>query len=210
MTHESRIRVLCVDDHPIVRDGLEVVIGHQDDMEVVGAAATGEEAIDLYPKCRPDVTLLDLRLPGMTGLETIRAIRRLDPDARITVLTMYRGDEDIYRALTAGAAACLFKDATSADLIRVIREVHAGGSPLDPQVRALMTARARKPALTPREIEIVALVAEGLRNRDIAEQLGVSEETVGVHLRNIFTKLGVNDRTAAVSVSVRRGIIHID
>jgi two-component system, NarL family, response regulator len=210
MTAEPRIRVLCVDDHPIVREGLELIIGQQSDMEVVGSAATGEEALDVFTRSRPDVTLMDLRLPGMTGLETIRAIRQLDANARVAVLTMYQGDEDVYRALEAGAAACLFKDTLSKDLIRVVREVYAGRSPLDPHVAALLEERARKPRLTPREVEIVALVAEGLRNREIATQLGVSDETVGVHLRNIFAKLDVNDRTAAVNVSLRRGIIHLD
>ena len=210
MTPSPRIRVLCVDDHPIVREGLELIIARQLDMEIVGSAASGEEALDVFARSRPDVTLMDLRLPGMTGLEAIRAIRRLDAHARIVVLTMYHGDEDVYRALEAGAAACLFKDTLSKDLIRVVREVCAGESPLDPEVKALLDQRAKRPALTARETEIITLVADGMRNREIADQLGVSDETVGVHLRNIFAKLDVNDRTAAVNVSLRRGIIHID
>ena len=210
MTTPQRLRVLCVDDHPIMRDGLELVIGRQPDMEIVGSASTGEEALDVFARSRPDVTLMDLRLPGITGLETIRAIRRLDGQARIVVLTMYQGDEDVYRALEAGAAACLFKDTLSKDLIRVIREVCSGGSSLEPQVKAILDQRARMPALTAREVEIIKLVAEGLRNREVAGELHVSEKTVGVHLRNIFAKLNVNDRTSAVSVSLRRGIIHLD
>jgi len=207
---QQRIRVLCVDDHPIMREGLEIIIERQTDMEIVGSASTGEEALDVFRHSHPDVTLMDLRLPGITGLETIRAIRRLDAEARIVVLTMYQGDEDVYRALEAGASACLFKDTLSKDLIRVIREVCAGGSPLGPHVRALLDQRARTPTLTAREVEIIELVAEGMRNREVAEQLHVSEETVGVHLRNIFAKLNVNDRTSAVNVSLRRGIIHLD
>ena len=204
-----KIRVLCVDDHRIVREGIGLIISRQTDMEVVGSAATGEEALELFRTTRPDITLMDLQLPLMTGLETIRAIRQERPDARIIVLTMYQGDEDIYRALSAGAATYLLKDTLSDDLIEVVREVHAGRKPLGDDVKARLDERAAAPTLTPREIQVMELVAEGRRNKEIAVVLGISEETVQVHLKNIFAKLKVSERTAALNVALRRGIVHI-
>jgi two-component system NarL family response regulator len=201
--------VLCTDDHRIVREGIALIINRQLDMEVVASAASGEEALDLFRAHRPDVTLMDLQLGGMSGLETIRAIRRLQPTARIVVLTMYQGDEDIYRALKAGAAAYLLKDTLSDDLIRVIREVHTGEASPSEAVEARLAARASRPTLTPREIQVLELIAEGMRNREIGKVLGVTEETVDVHVKNIRAKLDVNDRTAAVKVAIKRGIIHI-
>ena len=203
------IRVMCVDDHRIVRDGLTVIINRERDMQVVASASTGEEAIAAFQRERPDVTLMDLQLPRMTGLETIQQLRRHDPDARIIVLTMYQGDEDIYRALAAGAATYLLKDTLSDDLIRFIREVHAGRRPIREDVRAALDERASAPTLTPREIRVMELVAEGRRNKEIASSLAISEETVQVHLRNIFAKLKVSERTAALNVAIRRGIVHI-
>ena len=203
------IRVMCVDDHRIVRDGLTVIINRERDMQVVASASTGEEAIAAFQRERPDVTLMDLQLPRMTGLETIQQLRRHDPDARIIVLTMYQGDEDIYRALAAGAATYLLKDTLSDDLIRFIREVHAGRRPIREDVRAALDERASAPTLTPREIRVMELVAEGRRNKEIAASLAISEETVQVHLRNIFAKLKVSERTAALNVAIRRGIVHI-
>lgn len=178
-------------------------------MEVVASATSGEEAVALFGEHRPDITLMDLQLGPMSGVEAIRAIRRLQPEARIVVLTMYQGDEDIYRALQAGAVAYLLKDTLSDDLIRVIREVHAGAAPSSAAVEAGLAARAARPTLTPREIQVLELIAEGMRNREIAQVLRVSEETVDVHVKNIRTKLDVDDRTAAVNVAIRRGIIHI-
>jgi DNA-binding NarL/FixJ family response regulator len=206
---KSRIRVLCVDDHRIVREGIGLIIARQADMEVVGSAATGEEAVLLFKRERPDVTLMDLQLPAMSGLDAIRSIRREDAEARIIVLTMYQGDEDIHRALSAGATTYLLKDTLSDDLIRFVREVHAGRSPIRADVKARLDERAGQPTLTPREVQVMELVSEGRRNKEIATLLGISEETVQVHLKNIFAKLKVGERTAAVNVALRRGIVHI-
>jgi DNA-binding NarL/FixJ family response regulator len=203
------IRVLCVDDHEVVREGIALKLNLQQDMQVVASAATGEQAVALFERERPDVTLMDLQLPAMTGLEAIRAIRRIDPAARIVVLTMYQGEEDIYRALQAGAATYLLKGTLSNDLVRIVREVHAGGRPIPPDVAARLAARLPEFALSAREIEVVALMAEGLHNKEIATRLGISHETVRLHAKNIFAKLDVPDRTAAVTEALRRGIIHI-
>jgi two-component system, NarL family, response regulator len=207
---DTSIRVLCVDDHPIVRDGLTSAIADQDDMEVIGEAATGEEAVELFKRHQPDITLMDLRLRGMSGLDAIRQIRAHQPAARIIVLTMYEGDEDIYRALAAGAVTYLLKDTLSDDLLRVMREVHAGGAPMTREVEARLAQRATHPRLTPRELEVIERVANGLRNKEIAEELAITLDTVEAHLKNIFTKLGVNERISAVKVALRRGIVHVD
>lgn len=203
------IRVLCVDDHRIVREGVGLIIDREPDMQVVASAATGEEAVALFTRERPDVTLMDLQLPTMSGIEAIQAIRREDPDAHIIVLTMYQGDEDIHRAISAGAATYLLKDTLSDDLIRYVREVHSGRRPIRADVKARLDERAAAPTLTPREIQVMELVAEGKRNKEIAPLLGISEETVQVHMRNIFAKLKVSERTAALNVALRRGIVHI-
>lgn len=205
----TRIRVLCVDDHRIVRDGIALIIGRQPDMEVVGAASSGEQAVEMFQRLQPDITLMDLQLGSMSGVMAIREILRGQPEGRIIVLTMYQGDEDIYRALDAGAATYLLKDMLSEDLVRVVREVHAGGHPVRPEVAALLAARATRPSLTPREIQVMELVAQGMRNKEVGAALGISEETAHVHVRNILTKLKVNDRSAAVTVALRRGIIHL-
>lgn len=206
---KSPIRVLVVDDHRIVREGLALIINREADIEVVGTAASGEEGVAAFTRDRPDIVLMDLQLPGMSGVEAIRDIRRLDPRARIVVLTMYGGDEDIHRALEVGATTYLLKDSLSDDLIRVVREVHAGGRPMTPDVKARLDDRAAHPTLTQREIRVLQVVMEGKRNKEIAASLSISEETVEVHMKNIFTKLGVHDRTAAVYVALRRGIIHV-
>jgi two-component system NarL family response regulator len=209
MSSEAPIRVLCVDDHRIVRDGIALIINRQPDMEVVGTAASGEEAIERFRQCRPDVTLMDLQLGTMGGVDAIRAIKATSPAARIVVLTMYSGDEDIYRALQAGAVTYLLKDTLSDDLIRVVRDVHDGKQPIGPDVEARLAERATRPHLTPREVQVVELIAQGMRNKEIAAALGISEETAQVHVKNILAKLKVKDRTAVVSVALRRGIIHI-
>ena len=205
----DRIRVLCVDDHRIVREGIAAVIGRQPDMEVVGSAANGAQAIEMFERDHPDITLMDLQLPGITGLEAIQALRLRDEDARIIVLTTYHGDEDIYRALQAGAAAYLLKDAVLDDLARVVREVHRGARPLSEDVKRILDARTSAARLTSREVEVLELIAEGLRNKEIAGALGITEGTARVHVKNIFSKLNVSDRTAAVTLALRRGIIHV-
>ncbi len=207
---QNRIRVLCVDDHRIVREGIALIISGQPDMEVVGAAATGEDAVVQFRHHHPDVTLMDLRLDEMSGIEAIAAIRREWPQARIIVLTMYQGDEDIHQALTAGAVTYLLKDSLSDDLIRTVRQVHAGQSPIGADVKARLDAREAQPKLTPREIQVLELVSQGKRNKEIAVLLDISEETVPVHLKNIFAKLNVSERTSAVNVALRRGIVHIE
>lgn len=203
------IRVLCVDDHPVVRGGLTQLIDLQSDMKVVAAAASGEDAVDLYRQHRPDITLMDLQLPGLNGLGAIHMIRKDDPSARIVVLTMYEGEEDIVGALNAGACAYLLKDTLSHDLLRTIRAVHDGQQPLPPHIAARLAMRGAHPILTRREIDIIELIANGMRNKEIATALAIAEETVHAHVKKIFVKLHVNDRTAAISIALRRGIIHL-
>lgn len=205
-----KTKVLCVEDHLLVGQGIALIVGQEPDLEVVGLATSGEEAVDLFRRLRPDVTLMDLRLQAMTGLDAIRTIRAGAPDARIIVLTMYEGDEDIHRALEAGATTYLLKDTLSDDLIRVIREVNSGHRPKDPEVESKLLERSLHPTLTRREVAVMELLATGLRNKEIAVALGVSEGTVQVHLRNIFSKLGVHDRTQAMGVALRRGIVHLE
>lgn len=205
----SRIRVLCVDDHRVMLDGLALLIGRQPDMEVIASATSGERAVELFESHLPDITLMDLQLPTMSGLDAISAIRATHPDARIVVLTMFQGDEDIYRALEAGAAAYLLKDTLAEDLVSVIREVHTGNRRIPPDVAAALAVRKVQPVLTPREVEVVQLITQGLRNKEIAVALGISEQTAKVHVKNILAKLNVSDRSAVIAVAVRRGIIHI-
>jgi len=204
-----RIRVLCVDDHRIVREGISLIINRQSDMEVVALAASGEEAVALHRKYRPDVTLMDLQLPIISGPEAIRRIRQLDGDARIVVLTMYHGDEDIHRAFDAGAMGYVLKDSISDDLINVIREVHLGRRVVAPEIQLALVERKRHPSLSLREQQVLELVAEGMRNKEIAAALGISADTAGMHVKNLYTKLDVHDRTAAVAKAIRRGIIRI-
>lgn len=204
-----RIRVMCVEDHRIVREGIALIINQEADMETVCSCSGGDEAITMYASCRPDVVLMDLRLGKTSGVDAIKAIRKDDPNARIVVLTMYEGDEDIYRATQAGATTYLLKDTLSADLIRVVRAVHAGERPVQPEVQARLAERANSPTLTTREVEVLQLISEGLRNKEVGATLGITEGTVQIHVKNIFAKLHVNDRTAAVQKAVRRGLIQM-
>jgi two-component system NarL family response regulator len=209
MLETHSIRIVCIDDHPLVLEGVVRKLGRQPDMKVVGTAATGEEGVELVRQYHPDVVLMDLQLPGMSGLQAIEAIRREDDHAHIIVLTMYQGDEDIYRALRAGARSYLLKDTLSNDLVAIVREVHRGGHPIPPFVASRLAMRVTQTSLSPREIEVVELIAKGKRNKEIADALGVSQETVQTHLKRLFVKLGVKDRTAAVTVALGRGIVHL-
>ncbi len=207
---QTRIRILLVDDHPLLRDGLRASVGAESDMEIVAAASNGREALALFGQHRPDITLMDLKMPVMGGVDAIQAIRGQCASAKIIVLSTYAGDEDIHRALEAGAATYLLKDTLSVDLVRVIRAVYAGERPLPAAVSQRLADRTLHPSLTPREMEVLQLVAEGLRNKEIAARLRISEETAQSHVRNILSKFGLHDRTEAVAVAVRRGIVHLD
>lgn len=206
----TQLRVIIADDHPIVREGLHAVVSDQPDMIVAGQAATGTEAVDLALAERPDVILLDLRMPGLNGVDAIAAIRAQWLDARILVLTTYDGDEDIYRALQAGAQAYLLKDTPRAELLEAIRAVGRGQKRIPPEVAARLVARIGGPSLTEREIDVLRLMARGHSNKDIGAELHISEGTVKFHVNNILGKLGVDDRTQAVTIALQRGIIHLD
>jgi two-component system, NarL family, response regulator len=204
------IRILIVDDHPIVRKGLAATILPEADMELVGSAASGPDALALFRSKRPDVTIMDLNLsPEMTGTQAIRAIRGEFPNARIIVLSAYKGDEDIFRALQAGAITYLLKETLGDDLIPIIREVHSGGGPIPPEVGRKLADRIQQPVLTLREIEVLQEIAKGKRNKEIAAILHISEETVQGHVKNILMKLNVHDRTEAVTVGIQRGLLRI-
>jgi DNA-binding NarL/FixJ family response regulator len=205
----ASIRVLCVDDHRLMREGIARIVGVQPDMTVVAQAHDGEEAVVQFEKFRPDVTLMDLEMPTMNGVQAIQAIRARHPNARIVVLTMYHGDEDIYRAVAAGAVGYLLKDTLPDDLVRVIRDVHAGQRAIPPEIAAALEQRASQPSLTIRESQVLELLATGKRNKEIAAALGISGDTASAHIKSIFLKFNVHDRTAALAEALRRGIIHI-
>ena len=203
------IRVMCVDDHRLVCEGVAALINQQPDMEVIARAANGEQAVALYREHQPDVTLMDLELPVMSGLEAIRAIRREYQNARIIVLTVHQSEEDIFRAVEEGAATYLLKDSLVDEVADRIRAVHLGRNHLSPDIKARLDERKSHKPLSTRELQIVELIAKGMRNKEIAAVLGISDETVPVHMRRLFAKLGVNDRTAALAVALRRGLVRI-
>jgi DNA-binding NarL/FixJ family response regulator len=205
----STIRVLCADDHRLMREGIARIVGVQPDMTIVAQASDGEQAVAQFVKYRPDVTLMDLEMPTMNGIQAIQAIRAQQADARIVVLTMYHGDEDIHRAIAAGAMGYLLKDTLPDDLIRVIREVHSGRRAIPPEIAAVLEQRASQPTLTFRESQVLELLATGKRNKEIAAALGISGDTASAHIKSIFQKFNVHDRTAALAEALRRGIIHI-
>lgn len=209
MNEPGTIRVFCVDDHPLLREGLQTILNSQADLALAGEASTGCEAIQKYRQVLPDVTLMDLRLPDMSGIDALIAIRTEFPEARVIMLTTFEGDVEIQRALEAGARGYLLKTMPPKDLIEAIRQVHAGRKQIPAQLAAVLAEHLGEEALTPREVEVLQHVAGGNRNRDIAELLFISEETVKVHLKHIMDKLGANDRTDAVAIAVRRGIIQL-
>lgn len=210
MSAENPIRILISDDHFLVRVGLATVINTQSDMTVVAEAGDGRQAVEMFRQHLPDVTLMDLRMPEMNGIEAIQAICREFPDSRIIVLTTYDGDEDIYRALQAGARSYILKDMVGDQLLDAIRAVHAGQRRIPPEIAARLAERMPRSELTPRELEVLRLIVKGKSNKEIAGALFVTEGTVKVHVNNLLGKLGVSDRTQAATVAIQRGIVHLD
>lgn len=205
----SQIRILLAEDHIVVRNGLAAIINQEKDMTVVAEAGEGKEAVELWKTHRPDVTLMDLRMPGLSGANAIYEIHEVNPDVRIIVLTTFDGDEDIYRAIRAGAKAYLLKDVKREELFHCIREVNAGRFVIPPAVAAKLAGRQSIEELTPRELEVLKLLAEGKPNKLIASVLSIGEVTVKSHVRAIFTKLNVLSRTEAIAVASRSGLIRL-
>jgi len=209
MSEQAPIRILCVDDHPLLREGIGTIVGSQPDMQMAAHAANAEDGIELFRKHQPDVTLMDLRLPDMSGIDAIVAIRKEFPEARIVVLTTFEGDVEIQRALEAGARAYLLKSLPPKELLEAIRQVHAGKKRIPAHIAAQLAEHMSDEGLTARETEVLSKVAEGNKNRDIGERLFISEDTVKVHIKHIMDKLGASDRTQAVAIGLRRGIIQL-
>jgi DNA-binding NarL/FixJ family response regulator len=206
---ESRIRVLMVDDHPLLREGIAAVIERQPDMQLVSEATNGREAVQRFREHRPDVTLMDLQMPEMGGIDAIAAIRAEFPGARIVVLTTYRGDAQALGAFRAGACGYLLKSMLRKELVETIRAVHAGRRRIPPEIAAELAEHVTDDALTAREVEILKRVAAGSANKVIASQLGISEDTVKAHMKSVLAKLDANDRTHAVTIALKRGIIEL-
>jgi two-component system NarL family response regulator len=210
LKNQNGIRVMLVDDHPAFRKGMAALIESEPDLQVVAEAADGLQAVEMFRRNKPDVVLMDLRLPGMGGVETIITIRKEFPDARIIVLTTFDLDEDIYRAIQSGAKSYLLKDTPDEQLADTIRAVHAGQRPLLPKVAARLAARQQRAELSQREMEVLQLLTKGRSNKEIGSALFVCEDTVKAHLKTLFVKLRVQDRTEAAISAIRHGIVHLE
>ncbi len=209
MKKKHPIRVLLVDDHPAFRKGMAALIGTENDLEVVAETGDGNEAIELFRRHQPDITLMDLRLPGMGGVEATIAIRKEFPDARVIVLTTFDMDEDIYRAMDSGAKSYLLKDTPEDELAMTIRAVHAGEGKLSPKLAERLALRQKRPELSQRETQVLHLLARGRSNKEIGSSLFITEDTVKAHLKTLFVKLDVQDRTDAAITAIRQGIVHL-
>ena len=209
MATPKPIRILSVEDHPVFREGLSTIVGSQPDMVLVAQATNGVEALEEFRRHRPDITLMDLRLPGTNGIDTLIAIRGEFPRARVIILTTSDGDGDIQRALRSGASGYILKSMPKNEMLSVIRSVHAGNRHVPPEVAARLAEHLGEEDLTDRELEVLRLIRDGYRNKQIADQLAIAETTVSFHIKNLVDKLGANDRTHAVTIALRRGLLQV-
>jgi DNA-binding NarL/FixJ family response regulator len=206
---QQTIRVLCVDDHPLVRKGITAILDNESDMELVGEASNGEDAVEQFRRLQPDITLIDLKMPGKDGIAAVTAIRQEFPDARFIALTSYDGDHDVFRALEAGVRGYILKESVHTEILGAIRRVHAGGQLFSQDTAQRFAASFSQATLTPREIEVLTLVAQGYGNKEVAAKLGPSVGTVKIHVQNILAKLNATDRTHAVTIALKRGLIQL-
>jgi DNA-binding NarL/FixJ family response regulator len=209
-TATTPIRVLCADDHPLVRKGIASILANETDVLLVGEAGGGQEAVELFRKLKPDVVLMDLRMPEMNGIEATRIIRAEAPETKIIALTSYDGDQDIYRAIEAGVRGYILKEMVHTEVLRAIRTVHAGKRLMPAEVAERLSEYFPQMALTPREVEVLRFVAKGMANKEIAHELGTASGTIKMHIQNILAKLDASDRTHAVTIALERGILHLD
>lgn len=203
------IRVLCIDDHPLVRKGIAAILANEADIELVAEGGSGRDAVELFRQHLPDVTLMDLRMPDLDGIGAVKLIRQEFPDAKIIALTSFDGDQDIYRSLEAGVRGYLLKESVHSEILNAIRKVYSGKKLMSQDVAQRLTEYFPQVALTPREIEVLSLVAQGLANKEVASRLGTASGTVKIHVQNILSKLCATDRTHAVTIALQRGIIHL-